>query len=235
MLIIRKLLNDVIDLFYPKACLLCRKSLIEGEEHLCMDCLCDLPKTNFHRNTENPAKELFAGYPNVPEALSFLFYEKEGITQEIVHSIKYYGNRNLARYMGRLAALDIYESGYYQDIDAIIPIPLHKKKKRKRGFNQSEILSLGISEIYCKPVDTKSVIRSVHTSSQTKKTVYDRHTNVENIFKTVDIEALKGKHVLLVDDVITTGATTSACIDALSVVPDLKISVFSLAIAGSYL
>jgi ComF family protein len=198
-----------------------------------MDCLCNLPKTNFHRTKDNPVKELFAGHNNLVDASSFLYFEKEGATQEIVHSIKYYGNKSLARHAGRLAAMETYQSGIYSSVDAIIPIPLHRKKEKKRGYNQSEHISVGIADVYNKYIDNRSVVRTVYTKSQTKKSIYERHVNVENIFKVVDIRSLTGKHVLIVDDVITTGATTSACIEALSVVPDIKISVFSLAIAGS--
>ncbi|MDR2384694.1 MAG: ComF family protein [Tannerella sp.] len=229
---ILKFLNNLIDLFYPKVCLLCKKLLVEGEEHLCMHCICDLPVTHFHKNKENPAKRLFTGYNNIVDVSSFLFFEKDGITQKIVHSIKYYGNKNLARYAARLAALELYQSGIYSSIDVIIAVPLHRKKEKIRGYNQSECISLGISDIYNKNIDKKSLIRTVHTKSQTKKSKYERHANVKNIFKIVDIQSLEGKHILIVDDVITTGATISSCIDALFVVPDIKISVFSLAIAG---
>jgi ComF family protein len=231
---ILKWLNSLVDLFYPKVCLLCKKILARGEEHLCIVCICDLPKTNFYRRKENPAKALLAGYANIVDVSSFLFFEKEGVTQEIVHSIKYGNNKNLARYIGLLAALELHQSGIYDAIDVIMPVPLHHKKEKQRGFNQSEFLSLGISDIYKKPVDNKSVIRTVYTLSQTKKSIYDRHVNMENVFKVIDIQSLKGKHILIVDDVITTGATTLACIDALSVVPGIKISVFSLAITGGY-
>jgi ComF family protein len=197
-----------------------------------MRCLCDLPKTDFHERKDNPVKELFTGYKNVVEASSFLYFEKDSVTQEIVHSIKYYGDKNLARYIGRLAAMELYPSKIYSSIDAIIPLPLHRKKERKRGYNQSEYISFGIADIYHKEIDNKSVMRTVYTESQTKKKMYERHINVENIFKAVDIQLLTGKHVLIIDDVITTGATVSACIDALSEVPNIKISVFSLAITG---
>jgi ComF family protein len=227
------MLNNLINLFYPKVCLLCKKTLVKGEEFLCIDCLSDLPRTNYSKYKVNPVKDLFAGYSCISEISPFLFFEKEGDTQRIIHSIKYYGNRKLAEFMGRLAALELSSSGFFDDIDVIIPVPLHYKKERKRGFNQSECISRGISSVCNCKIDAQSLIRTVHTKSQTRKSLYERHVNVEKIFQVVDSDALTGKHILLVDDVITTGATTSACIDALLLEAlDITISIFSLAVVS---
>jgi ComF family protein len=214
--------------------MLCKKPLIESERHLCIDCFCDLPKTNYHINKGNPARALFAGYPQVNEVTAFLYFEKEGITQNLIHSLKYYGNKELAEYLGRIAALELKEYGFGASIDAIIPIPLHPKKEKKRGYNQSELIAKGISSVYGCPIEDKLLKRIMHTNSQTRKTIYDRHVNVEKIFTLTDTEPLYGKHILLIDDVITTGATTSSCIEALLTVPDIKISIFSLSIAREY-
>jgi len=229
------ILNDLVNLFYPFHCMLCEKPLIESEQHICLDCLCDLPKTNYHINKGNPARALFAGYQQVNEVTAFLFFEKEGATQKLIHSLKYYGNKILAEYVGRLAALELKNYGFYASIDSIIPIPLHPKKEKKRGYNQSELIAKGISSVYESKIDDKLLKRVTHTKSQTQnKSIYDRHINVEKIFEVTDIEKLYGKHILLVDDVITTGATSSSCIDALLSVPEIKISIFALCIAREY-
>ncbi len=226
-----KILTDLINLFYPGFCLLCKEQLTESEQHFCIDCLCNMPKTNYHADRDNPAKKLFAGYPQVNEVSAYLFFEKENKTQKIIHSFKYHRNSKLAEFMGRIAALELKGNGFFSTIETLIPVPLHIKKEKKRGYNQSEYIARGIASLYHCNINNKNLQRTVHRKSQTRKSVYDRHVNVENIFTVTDTDALFGKHILLVDDVITTGATTSACIDALLKVPEIKISIFSLSIA----
>ena len=227
-------LHGLVNLFYPNHCMLCKKPLIDSEEHICLDCLCDLPKTNYHISKGNPARDLFSGYMQINEVTAYLFFEKEGATQKLIHSLKYNGNKSLAGYMGRIAAIELQNYGFFASIESIIPIPLHPKKKKKRGYNQSELIAKGLSSVYGCQVDEKLLKRVTDTKSQTRKSVYDRHVNVENIFEVTDIEYLYGKHILLIDDVITTGATVSSCIEVLLSVPDIKISIFSLSIAREY-
>lgn len=227
----KHLLNDFTNLFYPHLCILCENPLIENEQQICLNCLYNLPKTNYHTNKGNPARALFAGFPQVNEVTAFLFFEKDGITQKLIHSFKYYDNKSLAEYLGRIAATELKEYGFYASVETIIPIPLHPKKEKKRGYNQSECIANGIASVYGCEIDKTSLIRVTETMSQTRKSVYDRHMNVENIFKLTDPGKLSGKHVLLIDDVITTGATTSACIETLSEIPEIKISIFSMSIA----
>lgn len=227
----KHLLNDFTNLFYPHLCILCENPLIENEQQICLNCLYNLPKTNYHTNKGNPTRALFAGFPQVNEVTAFLFFEKDGITQKLIHSFKYYDNKSLAEYLGRIAATELKEYGFYASVETIIPIPLHPKKEKKRGYNQSECIANGIASVYGCEIDKTSLIRVTETMSQTRKSVYDRHMNVENIFKLTDPGKLSGKHVLLIDDVITTGATTSACIETLSEIPEIKISIFSMSIA----
>ena len=228
------IIKNIVNLFYPHSCLLCKKTLIEGEQHICLNCLCDLPKTNYHTNKGNPARALFSGYPQVNEVTAFLFFEKDGTAQKLIHSLKYNDNKELAEYMGRIAALELKEYGFGASIETIIPIPLHPGKEKKRGYNQSAYIAKGISSVYKCPTENKLLKRITDTKSQTRKSVYDRHVNVEKIFDLTDIEPLYGKHILLIDDVLTTGATSSACIEALLSAPDIKISIFSLSIAREY-
>jgi ComF family protein len=188
-----------------------------------------MPRTNFHINKDNPVKSLFAGFSNVNEVISFLFFEKNNKAQKIVHNFKYYGNDKLAEYMGRLAALELKEYGAYASIGLIVPVPLHRRKERTRGYNQSEFIARGFASVYGCCIDTKSVVRTVYTDSQTKKNTFERHLNVDGIFTVKDATSLTGQHILLIDDVITTGATTLACLQALQTVPDLTVSIFSLA------
>lgn len=228
------LLNDLINLFYPRLCMLCGNPLVRDEQYICLNCLCDLSKTNYHYNKKNPARDLFAGYTQVNEVTSYLFFERDGTTQDLIHSIKYYGNKELATCLSRIAATELKESGFYASIDTILPIPLHPKKEKRRGYNQSEWIARGFASIYGCNIETQCVKRITDTHTQTRKSIYERHINVEKIFSITDPELLFGKHILLIDDVITTGATISSCIDALLSVPEIKISIFSLSIAREY-
>jgi ComF family protein len=227
----KNILNDFTNLFYPHLCILCENPLIENEQQICLNCLYNLPKTNYHTNKGNPVKALFAGFPQVNEVTAFLFFERDGIAQKLVHSFKYYDNPTLAEYLGRMAALELKDYGLYASVDTIIPVPLHHKKEKKRGYNQSEYIAKGIASMYGCEIDKATIRRITETTSLTRKSVFDRHINVEKIFRLTDAEKLFGKHILLVDDVITTGATISACIETLSEVPEVKISIFTMSVA----
>ena len=228
------LLNDLVSLFYPNLCLVCGYPLVQNEQFICLFCHCNIPKTNYHINKGNPARDLFSGYPQVNEVTAYLFFEKEGITQKLIHSLKYNGNKELAACLGRTAALELKANGCYASIDTILPVPLHPKKEKRRGYNQSEWIAKGFATVYGFEPEKKSLKRRTDSQSQTRKTVYDRHVNVEKIFETPNPAYFYGKHILLIDDVITTGATISSCIDALVSIPEIKISIFSLSIAREF-
>ena len=227
-------LNELVNLFYPNLCLLCGQPLVQNEQFLCLHCHCNLPRTHYHVNKRNPAYDLFSGYSQVNEVTGFLFFEKEGITQKLIHTLKYYGDKNLATFLGQTAALELQTAGFYASIDTIIPIPLHPKKEKKRGYNQSEWIAKGMASVYGCAMDNQRLKRVTDTESQTLKSVYDRHVNVEKIFELSEPGQYYGKHILLIDDVITTGATISSCIDALLTAPGITISIFSLSIAREY-
>ncbi|MDR1747060.1 MAG: ComF family protein [Tannerella sp.] len=230
---LRKLWNEATQLFYPEYCILCGRLLIADERQICLHCLFDLPRTHYHGRTDRPMESLFSGFPQVKDVFSFLFFEREGTAQTLIHSFKYRNNKYLAEALGEIAGTEMRADGLFCDVDCLIPVPLHPKKKRMRGYNQSEWIAKGIANVYQIPVYEKAVTRRVYTMSQTRKTTYDRRLNVEKIFAVNDMQILAGQHVLLIDDVITSGATTTSCIEALTVVPDIRISVFSLAFAGS--
>jgi ComF family protein len=217
-------------LFFPRLCLLCKRPLIKDEQQICLHCFCDLPRTNYAQRTDHPILNLYGGIPQIREAGSFLFFEKEGKAQTLLHSLKYYNNKELAMQLGRYAALEMQKDGVFNNVEILVPVPLHPKKERKRGYNQSEWIARGFASVYQCPINTDTLFRNIHTDTQTRKTSYERHLNVEKIFDIQNIETFSGKHILLVDDVITTGATTNACIRALTTTPDIQISLFSLAI-----
>ena len=221
-------IKNLLQLFYPRLCLYCDKRLTESEQHLCLHCFCELPRTHYHRRMDNPVMKLFTGFFRINEIATFLFFEREGKVQKLVHAFKYYGNKQLAQYLGLVAALEMKNDGLFKDIDMMIPVPLHPKKERQRGYNQSEWIAKGVEQVYPCPIRTDVIGRNIDTVTQTRKTVYERNLNVEEIFSLINADSLEGKHILLMDDVITTGATLRACIKTLSAIPDIRISIFSL-------
>lgn len=223
--------NNLLNLFFPELCLLCRTPLAEGEKHLCLCCMYRLPRTHYERKPGNPAEQLFDGKVPVEQAFSFLRYEKGGSVQQLVHALKYQDNKELAFYLGRLAASGIRQAQACRGIDLLVPVPLHKRKKRQRGYNQAEWIALGLASVLDIPVDTTGLQRVRATLTQTRKSVYDRWTNVQDVFCAKHPDRFSGKHILLVDDVLTTGSTLGACACAIQEATEARISIFSLAIA----
>jgi ComF family protein len=222
--------RNLLELFYPRRCLLCSQLLAEEEQQMCLHCFCDLPRTCYYRRTEHPMQRIYAGIPQIQDMNAFLFFERDGKSQTLIHSLKYYGNKRLAEKLGRMASLEMKPAGVFSGIDVLIPVPLHPKKERKRGYNQSEWIARGMASVYQRPVDRQVLFRRVATDTQTRRSRYERHLNVEKIFDVKETHTLAGKHVLLIDDVITTGATSIACIEALTAIPDIRISVFALTV-----
>lgn len=165
-------------------------------------------------------------------ATSFLYYAKGGNVRQLLYELKYHGNQEVGEVMGRMMASELMCSHFFDGIDLIVPVPLHQRKKRLRGYNQSECLARGVSVVTGIPMDTKVVIRSRYTDTQTHKGQYARWENVRNLFACIFPVGLEGKHLLLVDDVLTTGATVVSCADAFRGIPGLRISVLTLALAG---
>ena len=222
-------LDDLISLFYPRLCAGCATSLVHGEEVLCLNCMADLPRTNYHLNNENPVFQIFVGRVNITMATSFCRFDKGGRLQHLLHELKYKGNREVGHKMGILFGYDLAQDTLFQDIDAIIPVPLHPKKEKKRGYNQSHEICKGLSESLNMPIITGNLVRAIHTASQTRKGRFERWENVSGIFNVNNIALLTGKHLLLVDDVVTTGATLEACCEPLLQIPGVKVSIATLA------
>ena len=227
------ILNDILNLFFPNLCRLCKKPLIDGENQICLNCLYDLPRTNFHKiKTLNPAEQLFMDNPNIVHAYSFLYYGKGGNVQKLIHSLKYYDNKELGYLLGRQAALGLQKANSpLCKTELLLPVPLHPRKQKQRGYNQSEWIALGLSSVWNTPINMSVLQRTKESDTQTHKAIYNRWINVKDIFAVQNTNELKGKHILLIDDVITTGSTIRGCIKALHIVPGLQISVFSIAIA----
>lgn len=223
--------SDLLNLFYPRLCLLCQTPLVEGEERICLHCSEHLPYTHFTDTKANPVCLLFREKISFVAATALLHFQKGGNGQKLIHSLKYHGNKNLGYELGRRAAMVYQETGLFDSVDLLLPVPLHPERMRKRGYNQSEWIARGIQSATGIAIDTTSLSRIQKTESQTRKQLFERPENVEDIFRLDNADALKNKHVLLLDDVITTGSTLSACAATLKAIPGIRISLFSIAVA----
>lgn len=226
------LINDFLSLIYPRRCEACSDLLFQHEQFICTHCRLNLPKSGYHAGQANRLATALAGRVPLEHALCFYLFEKSGRVQRMIHAIKYQEQKELGEYLGRLYAGDLLKNRDLGGVDVILPIPLHHKKLKARGFNQSEWFARGLSLGLSLPVDTTSMERRKETATQTKKKKYQRWENVENIFEIREPALLKNKHVLLVDDVITTGATIEAAWQALKTVDGIKVSVASIAFAA---
>ena len=222
--------SPLFHLFYPHNCIGCGSDVINDENFLCLQCINELPHTNFAIHKNNPVEKLFWGRIALSSAMSEFYFSKGSIVQNMIHEFKYRGNKKAGHYFGKLMGKNLLESDRF-NVDIIVPLPLFERKEKLRGFNQAEILCNGISEIINKPVVRKNVIRKIFTETQTKKHRLERWKNVEGIFFVKDPEELEGKHILLVDDVITTGATIDACGSEILKIKNATLSVASFAIA----
>lgn len=224
-------IQDFFNLMYPNLCLVCGENLLKNEQCLCLTCLHEIPKTNFHLIPDNPIDKRFWGKTSIHRCTAFFFFQKGSPFQKILHALKYKDNKEVGEILGKYAASDLLDSIDFASVDVIIPVPLHPKKFQTRGYNQSEWIGKGLSIVLDKPQDITTLIRLKENTTQTKKSVFERYENTEGIFELKDKSSLVGKHILLVDDVLTTGSTLEACIKALLAIKDVKISVFTLAVA----
>ncbi len=225
------LFNNLLSLFYPRLCVGCGEALQQHEEHLCLHCRMHLPETNFHKQKDNPLVNIFAGRVRVREVASLLYYKKGNAVQQILHALKYKGKKELGAYLGEYYGKMLIQEARFQSVDFIIPIPLHPKKQRKRGYNQSEWIAKGLSAGMGIPYRNDVLIRAQFTDTQTRKSRFNRWENVKEVFEAVPDETVQGKHLLVCDDVLTTGATMEAAIQKLLTIPGVTVSVVTLATA----
>lgn len=230
-LLIKDWLGSFLSLLFPRCCVVCGRPLAKGEECLCTMCNIELPRTNYHLRKDNPVEKLFWGKIPLERATSFYFYRKGSDFRQILHQLKYGGQKGIGAIMGRYMAAELQQSGFFEGVDVILPVPLHKKKQQIRGYNQSEWIARGITAVTGIPIDTEAVVRRKNTETQTRKSSLERWENVEGIFELHHAEALAGKRILIVDDVLTTGATTVECASCLTGIEGIRISVLTLAVA----
>lgn len=220
----------LFDLIAPRCCVVCGRRLSITEEVICLTCNRHLPRTGFQKNPyENEMAKMFWHLMPIERAAALFFYESHSEVCNIIYELKYNDYPEVGVVMGRQMAKEFEESHFFDGIDAIIPIPLAKKRERERGYNQSEKIAEGIHEVTGIPVMDQMVKRSRFDSSQTRLNRWERLENVEHLYQpTQETEQLQGKHILLVDDVVTTGATVLACADCLKHIPHIRFSVVSL-------
>jgi len=224
--------QDLLALIYPPFCIHCGRPLVGSEKNLCTDCLLDITWARHASYANNETEIRLSGHIPFQAAASLMIFSKGNVAQSIVHQIKYHGNTQLGIQYGRLLGQELQRSGRFNDIDCLIPVPLHWWRRMKRGYNQSQLICEGISSVLGIPVVSHNLYRSKYTQTQTHKSRIDRLDNVRSVFAVHRPKSFEGKHVLLVDDIITTGATTKSCYQVLSTIPGLRISIASLALAS---
>lgn len=226
---IKKAISGIMHMAYPETCLSCGHTLNMEETCLCHECLWNLPATNHKSKTENSAAVRFYGKLPFEKCDCFFYYKKGSTMQTLIELMKYKGYTELCEFMGHYAGINLNREKFFADIDLIVPVPLHPSRYKKRGYNQSEMIARGLSKAGHIPVDTKTLIRKVGNQTQTKRSIYDRWKNVNTIFSLSDTGNFDGKHILIVDDVLTSGSTLEACGNEVLKAKDIKISFFTLA------
>lgn len=227
-----ELLGDVWALLFPPRCSVCGRMMTAGERTVCTHCRAAAPLTGFWREADNPLFRRFWGLLPVERASGFIYYRRGSGWRELIRSFKYRSAWRLAYEMGRWYGRCLRESGLYDDVEVVVPLPLHPFKRMRRGYNQSEYIAEGIARELGVGVDRRSVIRCRNTASQARRPRRERYENVRDAFAVRRPEALAGRHVLLVDDVFTTGNTVISCGGAiLQAVPDCRLSVAALAVS----
>lgn len=225
------ILADFVGLIFPKVCLACAEPLSRGEDHLCTNCRAQLPYTDYHLlpATDNPLARRFWGRVPVRHALSYLRFLRRGRVQHLLHQLKYRGQRDVGLVLGRWYGHDLARQEF--QFDLIVPVPLHPHKLAKRGYNQSDPFAAGLAESLGIPWQPDALRRLEHTDSQTRKNRLERWQNVAEVFEVADAAAIQGKHILIVDDVLTTGATLEACAAALLAAGAAEVSIATIASA----
>jgi len=221
-------LKDFVSLFYPEVCLVCGEGLAEKEGFIGTSCLYKLPKTDYHYNPANSLYKAFYGRAEIAAAAAYCYYAKGSMVQDLVHEIKYNGKKELGTCFGKWYGADLKNASPFSELDFIIPVPLHPKKLKRRGYNQSTYFAEGLSQAMDVSVLPYAITRLKDTKTQTNKSRFSRWENVKDVFAIANKEQLLNKNVLLVDDIITTGATMEACIHVLNAIPVASVSVASI-------
>lgn len=224
--------SSIIDLFFPKLCFCCKKTLDDFEEGICLNCRYDLPVTEFHHFKKNEVEQLLYGRLNIERATSLLYFYKKGIVQNLMHNLKYRGVENISTLLGKWMGEELSNLEDFKDIDLVVPVPLHKKRLQKRGYNQVEKFSKEIAFALNAKYRDDVLFKKSGTSTQVFKDSLKRWTDIQGSFQlNKNIKGLEGKHILLTDDIITTGSTIETCGTLLLQIKNVKLSVATMALS----
>ena len=225
------MVKNLLNLFFPKVCYACNNLLLDNEKQICTICRHDLPVTNYHFDDDETIKKVLYGRVNLELATALLKFEKKGIVQQLIHNLKYRGHENIGKVLGEWLGNELKSLEVYNSIEMVVPVPLHKRKLRKRGYNQVETFGRELAKALEVEYIDNVLIKTSRTKTQVFKKRMARWNDTNEVFSIHNESLIKGKHILLVDDIITTGATIEACSNILKKVINVKISLATMAIA----
>lgn len=231
LLLIDKMVKNLLNLFFPEVCLSCDNQLETNEIYVCTLCRHDLPLTNFENTTNNEVTKILYGRVQLNNAFALLWFSKKGLVQHLLHNLKYKGHEEIGEFLGQWLGQELYKHEGFRNVDVVIPVPLHSKRLRQRGYNQVHKFGMQLAEALECDFNTTVLQKAKATKTQVFKDRVRRWMNDDTLFIVTEYETLKGKHILLVDDIITTGATIETCANALSKIEGITISVATMAIA----
>lgn len=225
------LFKDFLELIFPEYCLMCNGNLLKNESHICLYCRYHLPLANYHKDSDNVLNKRFAGKVTIKYAWAFLKFTKGGKVQNVLHHLKYNGKKDAGVLLGKWFGAELKKHKLHTEFDSIIPVPLHPSKLKKRGYNQCDPIIEGLSMQMGVTAYPAALKRNTHNRSQTRLNRMERYENTKQIFEVADIEPVKNKRILLVDDVVTTGSTLESCVSALQNAQCQEVSIACLAAA----
>ena len=225
------ILNNVLDLFFPKVCYTCYDQLLDFEQYVCTRCRHQLPVTNFHFTQSDAIQKVLYGRAQLEQATALLHFEKKGLVQQLIHNLKYRGYEDIGMFLGQWLGNELKTCNAFRTIDLVIPVPLHKRKLKQRGYNQVAKFAMEIAKALQAEYLDHCLVKTSNTQSQVHKKRLARWQINNEQFSIDNPELIAGKHILLVDDIITTGATLESCITELRTAKNVKISIATMAIA----